>query len=272
VDPTLPKRFLANQNFRDYLKRMTPLLAARELGSLPKDKLADFGFDKVGTRVTLACGGQRVTLESGARTYGTSQRYLRDAKTQAAYLFDDAFVSDLQAAQYKFMQNDVHAFALADVDEARVSAGGKEKRLLQRERKLTDRATWVDAAEPIKRNELYGNWFSRLSKLRVREYLADGAQPGAELGVQATGVSATPVLTISYALEGKPKGKLELIKLEVGAGRHYYARTETTRTWVSLYDSAAKEVEGDVGMVVGAEDASLGKPAESAEPVPAPHP
>lgn len=248
-----PKVFLANAAFKDYLKKLTPLKATQGLGTLPKDKLADFGFDKVDTKFTLQCAGKSQSFEAGARTFGSSGRYVRDAKSKTAYLFNDDVVSDLQSAQFKFMQTDLHAFVPADVEEVTVEVRGTKKKLLQRDRKLSDKATWVDASAPSKRNELYGNWFTRVARLRAREYLSRTAEPGSDL--KTTGGEMTPVLSIEYKVDGKPNGKLELVKVDENGTGHYYARSEMTRSWVTVFDSAAKEVEQDAAFVVGLEEA-----------------
>jgi hypothetical protein len=259
-----PKVFLANAAFKEYLKQVTPLKALQGLGSLPKDKLADFGFDKVETTFRLQCGGKAVSLEAGARTYGSSGRYVRDAKSKTAYLFRDDVVSDLQSAQFKFMQTDLHAFANPDVEEVTVEVRGTKKKLLQRDRKLADKAMWVDSAAPAKRNELYNNWFQRVGRLRAREYLPRNAEPGSDL--KSASGEMTPVLTLDYKIDGKPNGKLELVKVEENGTPHYYARSEVTRGWVTVFDSAAKEVEQDAAMVVGLEET----PPEKSEPQPKP--
>jgi hypothetical protein len=256
-----PKHYLANATFADYVKRVAPMRALRSLGALPKERDADFGFDKVTTFVKLQCAGRTTDFEVGARAFGASQRYFRDTKTKTTYLFDEQVVSDLESANFKFMQTDLHAFPNDEVEELTISAQGAKKRLLHRDRKLADQALWVDASAPAKRNELYNNWFSRLARLRARVYLPEGAEPGSDLKVQGGG--AEPVLTIEYKVADKPNGKLELVRVDENGVGHYYARTETTRNWVSLFDSAAKEVEQDVGMVVGTEQAPS-KPADAA--------
>jgi hypothetical protein len=267
AEPVAPKddshstrRFLANAAFADYLKRVTPMRALRSLGTLPKDKNADFGFDKVGTFVKLQCAGRSADFDVGARAFGASQRYFRDNKTKTAYLFDEQLVSDLESASFKFMQTDLHRFATDDVEEITVQAQGAKKRLLHRDRKLADQALWVDASAPAQRNELYNNWFTRLARLRVRAYLPRGADPGSDLKGQSGGTE--PVLTVEYKLADKP-GKLELVRVDENGVGHYYARTETTLGWVAVYDSAAKDVEQDVGMVVGTEQA-VSKPSGAA--------
>jgi hypothetical protein len=59
------------------------------------------------------------------------------------------------------------------------------------------------------------------------------------------------------------------VRVDQSGVGHYYARTEITHTWVAVYDSSAKEVEQDVGMVVGTESApkpSAASPAVSPAP------
>jgi hypothetical protein len=246
---------LANAAFKDYLKRVTPLRAQRSLGQLAASQDAEFGLDKVGTTLQLECAGKVLKLDAGSKAFGASQRYVRDAKSQTTYLFEDQLISDLESAQFKFMQAELHDFKLEDVEEASVVAQGATRNLLHRDRKLAAQAQWVDDKAPAKRNELYNNWFGRLGRLRARAYLPTGSEPGSDLKTAATG--SAPVLTIQYKLADRPAAKLELVRVDENGLGHYYARTETTRSWVALYDTAAKEVEQDVGMVVGVEQPAV---------------
>lgn len=268
-----PRRFLASDKFDEYVAGLTPLRASRSLGVVPKEKFSEFGFDKVGTYIDLTCGNQKITLEVGERTYGTGKRYVRDQKSGQVYLFEGAFVQDLQSAEYKFMQKELHAFTLADVDEAQVVAAGAVRKLVQRNRQIKEQARWVDAAEPDTRNELFANWFDRVSRLKVREYLPAGAEPGSDLEASAGAGALTEVVRVEYAAAGKPKGKLTLVRIDTATEPHYYAKTETTGQWVAVFDSVAKQVEGDVPMLMGKEEPpSSAKPATPAAAAPAPAP
>jgi hypothetical protein len=249
ADANKPKRFLASSTFDGYLKRLTPVRALRSLGKLDAKQDTDFGYGKTVGFLELECGGRSIELQSGARAFGSSQRYMRDTKTGVTYLFDEPTVSDLESAQFKFMQADLHAWKPEDIEEAVIEAQGAKKKLIHRDRKLPQ-AQWVDDASPAKRNELYANWFSRLSRLRARAYLERGSEPGSDL--KSAG-SATSVLRIDYNVADARKGTLELVRVDENGVGHYYARTETTKAWVALFDSAAKDVEQDVGMVVGVE-------------------
>src|SRR4029077_14972799 len=129
-----PFTFLASKKFDDTLKVLAPLRATRGLGEVPKARFKEFGFDKVGTYLRVDCGGRKVTLEVGARTYGSGDQYARDPKTKQAYLVRGQMLMDLQSAQYKFMQTDLHDFADTDVDDAVIKAAGKERHLVHRNR------------------------------------------------------------------------------------------------------------------------------------------
>jgi hypothetical protein len=254
-DPDAPVTFLANAKFNDFVKGLAPLRAMRGLGEISKDKFAQFGFDKVGTYFRMECGGHKVALDIGGKTFGASDSYVRDPKTKQSYLFNGQTFNDLQSAQFKFMQSDLSKVAPADADEAVIKAKGRERKLLHRNRAIKEEAVWVDSAAPDKRNELFGTWFQRLDRLKVKSFLDDGKQPGSDLQIDAE--APKPVLSIDYKVEGKPKDTLEVVRVDTKQGNFYYARSSATHRWVSLYDSAAKQVDDDVALVVGIEEAPL---------------
>ena len=263
-DPDAPVEFVANPKFDEVVKWAAPLTAVRALGKVDKSQFAEFGLDKVGTFLRVECGGKKVQLDVGGRTFGAGDQYARDAQTGEVYLLEGKKIMDLQSAQFRFMQSELHNFTLADVDTAVITGAGKTRSLSQRNRQSKEEARWVDAAEPDKRNELFGNWFERVWRMRGKLFLKDGQQPGQEL--QVTGSAPKPVVTIEYSLEGKKKGKVEIVRVDTTTklGNLYYARSEATHRWVALDDSIAKQVEDDGGVVTGAEEAPEG--AESRDP------
>jgi hypothetical protein len=263
-DPDAPVNFLASPKFLERLQTLAPLRAMRAVGKVSDKQLADFGLDKVGTYLRISCGGRKLALDVGGRTYGLSDQYVRDPKTKQVYLLNGQMVMDLESAQFKFMQTDLHNFPLAEVDSVVIKSGGKERKLLHRNRLNPEDARWVDAAAPDKRNELFGNWFQRLEHLRAKSFLDAGKEPGSDLQIEATGT--TPVLNIEYELEGKKQGNLELVRVDTAQGGLYYARTEATHRWVTMYDSQAKQLEDDSALVVGAEPSASAPDAQSKAP------
>ncbi len=258
-DPLAPVTFLASKKLDAVLAGLLPVRALRELGVIETKHEADFGLDKVTTHLRVACGGQKLALEVGGRTYGVGDYYVRDLRSKKSYLLPGKLLSDLQSAQFRLMQNDLHDFSLADVDEAVIEAGGKTRRLSHRNRQTKGQAQWVDASAPDRRNELYGNWFQRVGQLRARGYLERDAAPGSDLSIPKK--PPVSVVTIELKLEGKPKGKLEIVRVDTDEAGFYYARSEATHAWVTLYDSLVKPVEEDIAMVVAGEDAASAAPA-----------
>jgi hypothetical protein len=250
VEATEPVTFLGNNLVPELLSAIMPLRPLRDLGKIDASRDAEFGFDKAETTFKASCGGQSITLTLAGRTYGKNDSYARDAKTGKTYLLFGRPFIDLQTAQSKLMQNDLHTFTLADVDEAVIEAGGQTKKLVQRDRAIKGQGQWVDAAKQAQRNEAFGNWFARVGKLRVRKYLSRDQKPGDEL--TEAHAPAEPVMAIEYKLEGQPKGKLEVVRVTSESGeRYYYGKSETSEVWATLFDTLVKEIENDLPLVVG---------------------
>jgi hypothetical protein len=261
-----PKRFLTNKKIEELLKLIFPLRAARDLGTPDAAELKAFGMDTIKSTLTLSCGST-TEIELGGSTFGNGDLYARRKGDAKLVLLDGRLSKDLQAAEFNFMQKALHGFVLKDVDEARVTVDGTTRRLQQRNRLVPEQATWVDAAAPDQRNELYENWLTRLSRLTAREYLATNAVPGSELSPPRTELK--DVVEVEYFLEGKSQGKLRLARTADG-NDHYYVRSEASRNWVTVSEVVAQQIENDAPVVVGLE-AAPAKPAAPAAPVaPAP--
>jgi hypothetical protein len=106
-------------------------------------------------------------------------------------------------------------------------------------------------ARSDRRNELYGNWFSQVSKLSAGKYLSAGEQPGSDLEKQIGDVE--PLLKIEYSQRDQPLGWIEMVRVNAEE-EYYYVRTEKTDTWVVVPHSVAKLVAQDVATVVGTEE------------------
>jgi hypothetical protein len=245
------ERFLANDDFSDLLKWLVPFRAVRALGKNTRELDKEFDTQKGQTTLTLKCGTEKHSFEVGSTTYGTGARYIKNKATKEVFLIPGNVVRDLNSAKYKFMQKRLHSFELKEVDKARVEAQAETRTLVQRDRHDRKAAVWVDAAQPDRRNELYGNWFSQVAKLTASKYLTAGEQPGSDLEKQIGDVE--PLLKIEYSQRDQPLGWIEMVRVNAEQ-EYYYARTETTETWVALPRSVAKRVAQDVAMVVGTEE------------------
>jgi hypothetical protein len=259
--------FVASAEVDEYVKTIAPFKAIRSLGDVDDETLSDLGLGDGAAHMTISCGGGReLALDVGESTFGTGDRYARRADGGPVFLLNGEIVRGLESAELQLMQRDLHRFEMTEVARLEVEAFGESRTLLQRNHRTPEQAEWVDSADPDRRNELYGNWLDRLSRLRVQSYLPLDAAPGSDLdGESATSVR---VLTLRYlGDDGEEIGKLELEKVEYQPPV-YYARSEATRAWVRVVATTAREVEDDARPVVGlpAIERAPETPAEGAAP------
>ncbi|MGB0680317.1 MAG: DUF4340 domain-containing protein [Polyangiales bacterium] len=265
------KSFVGNEEAENFLKQMTPMHALRALGTIGKKKKKAFELDKAKTYLDVECGRKKRSYRIGGTAYGSGDRYIQDKQGGKVYLVHADLLAALQSAEFRLKQRELHTFEATEVHQLQVEAFGRKVTLLQRNRRVPEKATWVDASKPDKINELYGNWLSRVGQLRAQDYLKAKAVPGSELKKLTESVSPTPVLKLRYEEEdGDELGTLEMVRVDAETPS-YYAKSEVTERWVTVPKSVAEQVASDVRPVVGLE--ALAKPATKKAPAaPAPNP
>lgn len=259
------EQFAGNDAAKEFAASMAPMTALRSLGNVEKNMLKELELEKPETTLSVQCAGQTRSFQVGGSTYGVGDRYIREKKGGPVYLLAAAAIRDLESASFRFMQRTLHTFELKDVDSVKVEAAGKKRELLQRNRREPEKAEWVDASAPDKRNELYGNWLNRLSQLRVQEYLAPGKAPGSELKTPASG--STPLATFEYVANGNGIGKLELMRVDAEPAE-YYAKSEATKTWVKVLQSVAAQIDQDLPDILSGQSSSKESKGKKAKLVP----
>jgi hypothetical protein len=248
--------FVANAEFENALRSFTPLKALRELGKTTAAQQKTFELNRAETELELRCGQRSHRLLIGASTYGEGDRYALKPGSDRVYLVKGSIINDLVGAQNGYMQRELHAFGLDAVGTITVRARGTSKRLMQRNRG-SESATWVDAAHPEQRNKVYANWLTQLSHLSAAVYLPWDKEPGSDLAGAAGSIE--PVLTAEYELEKKPLGKLELVRVEAAKESYYYAKSEKTRSWVTVARSVAEQISQDLSLLLGVEQGKVAK-------------
>jgi len=257
-------QFVGGETVPDYIELIAPLRALRSLGDLDDDQLEDLELKDHPATFVMECGGQTRTWKVGGAAFGSGDRYFRASSGGPVYFVAAGVVRELETAEFRLMQRNLQPTEWTEVETLQVRAFDNERRLMQRHRREPQQAEWVDAAEPDRRNELYGNWLELLNRLRVQSYLAPDARPGSDLeGVSAPPV---PVLRLEYFDEdGDSLGTLELVRVDAQEPQ-YYAKSNATRAWVKVTASVARQIEDDVRPVVGLE------PIHRQEPSPEPAP
>ena len=263
-EPTVDEFVGGRKRVDEYLAKIAPLRALRSLGELDEETTEEVELGEEAGRFVYACGERTVEYTLGATAFGTGDRYLREADGNTAYLLAADAIRDLQSAEALLMQRELNDFEPTEVENLVVKIEDRERRLLQRNRRDPERAEWVDASEPDRRNELFGNWLERVSQLRVQDYLALDAEPGAD--IEGESAATTQALTLEYLGSGGDRiGHLELARVDTQPAR-YYARSDATQAWVTVPRSIAQQVEDDARTVLGLE------PIDRPEPEPPPQP
>ncbi len=261
VPPQEDQTFSANKDTAEYLEKFAPLRALRTLGSLDDATLAEIGLDDPSDRLVLSCAGRDTTLLLGGSAYGSGDRYAR-VEGGPVHLIAATTMRDLESAEFELMQRDLTAFSMRDAEILVVSGAGRTRRLKQRDRQNPHTAQWVDADEPDRRNELFGNWHRALRGARISRYLDEGQEPGDELEQSA---ARHAVMQLTYQDEaGETLDVVSIIRLGEGESASYYARSGATHAWVKLPHTAAARVEQDGRAVLGL------APLPTTEPAPSP--
>jgi hypothetical protein len=258
--PTAPSvdRFAASDKVQRVVERIAPLVAERSLGDVNAEKLKALGLTETQDSIAVTCGGETRTFEIGAKTYGGRTRYTRGTKGGPVHLIANGLINDLEMAEHRFMQRDLVRFRLAEIDEVKVSGKAGTKTLLHRNRRDHTKQLWVAAEAPEQRNELYGNWLSKVLRLRALDYLEKGAEPGA-----GAGRTLVPEQIARLAFSGDKKDTIELVRIP-GAkpnDHKYYARSTATGAWVTVPKSLADQVAEDVPTVLGVEPEATDAPS-----------
>ncbi|MFK7989967.1 MAG: DUF4340 domain-containing protein [Sandaracinaceae bacterium] len=250
-DGAPPARFVGNPGALTFLEQIAPLRARRSLGALTDAQRAELGLDTPEGTLTLVCGDREAAFSLGEGPFGEGDRYAESTEGGDVVLLSSANLLPLQSASAQLMQRALHTFDWSEVEEMTLRGFGVDKRLRQRNRREAARAEWVDAADPDRRNELYGNWFAGYARMRLQAYLSGGTEPGADL--DGTSAEREPILRAEmFDEEGARIGQLELVRIAAPTPA-YYARTETTRGWVRLPTSGAETFTENLRPVLGLE-------------------
>ena len=259
ADPVV-KEFVGGEAVDELVLKLEPLRAERSLGVLDDEKLEELELDGEGQRLRIECGSRSVEWRVGATTFGQPLRYLRDPESGIVFLADSSLISELEAAEHRLMQRELLRLDMTEVETLHVRAFGEEQTLKQANRHDAARAQWVDAADPDRRNDLYGNWLNRFARLTVQEYLAVDAEPGADL--EDASASYETLVEMEYRdEEGEVLDTLQLARVDAEQPQ-YYARTGATRSWVKVIRSVSQQIEDEARPVVGLEPIERPTPPE----------
>src|SRR5262249_40418864 len=152
--------------------------------------------------------------------------FLRDTKDGRVYLMPRSMLSELQNAGH-LIDRKLHTFDLPEFDRLTLSAGGKQKELVQLGREARATNAFALAQAPAKRDQMAKNWHDAMWRVFPTEVLGKGEEPSAGKPAVA--------LRVDYFDGKKQVGWIEIGKVDVAAGLSedtagaagdYYVRTE----------------------------------------------
>ena len=219
------------------LEALAPLKALRALGKIADDRAAEFGLAEPDGKLVVTLKGAPRTLVVGGPTPGGADRYVKDEGSGEVYALKGDVVRDLESADQRLMERDLHEWKDADVASAKITAGGKTRAVVRGG--AEGKKFWADPTAADKNDETVGNWMTKLDRLKPTEY-APSPPEGREV-----------VVRVDYSDAGRPLGFIEVAKVAGASGKSdWYVMSERTRSWGKVTATTAEQVDQDVGSVV----------------------
>ncbi len=218
---------------------MAPLKALRALGKIPDDRASEFGLaEPEGTLIVMLKGTER-KLVIGGTTAGGGDRYVKDPASGETYVIDGDAVRDLDTAETRLIERDLHEWKEAEVTAANVKAGDKSRQVARGGPE--GKRFWADPSAADAKDETVANWMDKVNRLRPTDYL------------MTTPSDKQDILRIDYVAGTRELGFVELARIPAAdpAGKpDYLVRTERTRLYAKVPASTAEQIEQDLSSVL----------------------
>jgi len=218
---------------------MAPLKALRALGRIPEDRSSEFGLSEPEGTLIVTLKGTERKLVIGGTTPGGGDRYVRDPASGETYVIDGDGVRDLDTAESRLIERDLHEWKETEVTTAAVKAGDKTRQLVRGGPE--GKRFWADPGAADQKDETVANWMSKVDRLRPTDY------------VMTTPSDKQDVVRIDYSAGSRKLGFVEVARIAAAdaAGKpDYLVRTERTRLFAKVPASMAEQVEQDLGSVL----------------------
>ncbi|HVK66174.1 MAG TPA: DUF4340 domain-containing protein [Polyangium sp.] len=220
------------------VESLAPLKALRALGRIPDDRAAEFGLAEPDGTLTVTIGGAERKLVLGGTTPGGGDRYVREPQTGETYVIDGSAVRDLDTAESRLVERELHGWKEAEVSTAELSAGGKKRQVVRGGPE--GKRFWADPAAADQKDETAANFMAKLDRLRPTDY------------VMSEPAGKQDVLRVEYAASSS-LGFLELVRVPATdplSTVEYFVRTERTRLYAKVPKQTAEQVEQDLGSIL----------------------
>lgn len=243
------KAFLGGDAADKVIAGVAPLRALRALGKPGDAQTKDFGLAEAKDTLRMMSGGRTRELALGAKVYGGSDRYALDRSTGEVFVLGGDVVRDLESAESRLMEREVHAFKADEVGSVQITRGQQKRELKRGGGADAKSAFWADAAKADTKDETATNWMTKVDRLKVQEYVEDETKLG------SGDESATPEFVAKIVYVKKNGGELGHLEISRLAGSKegkfdYYVRSEHTRRLAKVSQYLGEQVEQDLDAVV----------------------
>jgi hypothetical protein len=231
--------FVAVGTAEKLIKSLAPMKALRAIGRIPDERVEEFGLKDPEGTLTVTIGGTERKLVLGGTTPGGGDRYVRDPASGEGYVIDGEAVRDLDTADTRLVERDLHEWKETEVTAATVSAGGKTRQLVRGGPE--GKRFWADPGAADQRDETAGNWMAKVDRLKPNDYVLT-EPPGKQ-----------DLLRIEYTAGSRPLGWVEIARApaaDPNAKPDYLVRTERTRFFAKVPAATAEQIEQDLGSIV----------------------
>lgn len=218
---------------------MAPLKALRALGRIPEDRSSEFGLSEPEGTLIVSLKGTERKLVIGGTTPGGGDRYVRDPSSGEIYVIDGDAVRDLDTAESRLVERELHEWKEAEVTVADVKAGDKTRQIIRGGPE--GKRFWADPGAADQKDETIANWMSKLERLRPSDY------------VMTTPSDKQDVVRIDYAAGTRKLGFVELARMsskDASGKPEYVVRTERTRMFAKVPATTAEQIEQDLGSIL----------------------
>jgi hypothetical protein len=235
----MARGFAGNDQTKSLWESFAPFQALRSLGSqLPDKELTELKLDKNPFKLVVKMAHGERSFEVGGRTYGSRDWYLRPAGSKEVFVVPSKVLADLESPEGRFMQRKLRDAELKDVSTVVIKAGGKEKKILHKNRLSAKDAFWADPDKADERNETLENYIHKLDNLSATKYAPDA--------------KAEPVLEGQWFEDDKLLDTMTLLRTG-GLGEKdktsYFARSGATHVQVEVSRVSAEQIERDLSTV-----------------------
>lgn len=214
---------------------LAPLKALRAVGRVAPGRAAEFGLDKPEGKLKVKVGGTTRELVVGGMTPGGADRYAQLTASGVVYAISGQILRMLQHADARLIERELHRFESGQLKRVRISSPGGSRELVE----LAGEG-WARAGSPSTKDETAGNWMTKLNGLSVTEY------------VETLPQGAERVLRVEFFGSSASAGYLDLYKVSEPNAKapKYYARSERTRWYGQVLQSAADQLEQDLATLM----------------------